>query len=69
MADDEVSTRVSTRAAPRASRIAYAGKVISSGRARINGASAPAVCLDGWCKSRLRKLARCLWLCCRARSA
>jgi len=47
MADDEVSTRVSTRAAPRTSGIAYAGKVISSERARINGASAPGVCLDG----------------------
>jgi len=40
MADDEVSTRVSTREPPRASGIASAGKVIRSERARINGAAA-----------------------------
>jgi hypothetical protein len=39
MADDEVSTRVSTRLPPRACGIACATKVIRSARTRINGAA------------------------------
>ena len=40
MADDEVSTRVSTRLPPRACWIACTSKVIRSERTRINGAAA-----------------------------